>query len=300
MSARIERFHYYEEVSRERSREPLTPQEREDFEGFLSEVIENAEATRSNGQCIGSGEIADVFTGLKGSGEENICLKYVARHPLKATYTNNLETEMRLQTDAFDLLQKEEKSGTPMAKIPQPVAYLKTDAGGEYLAMERVHGKTLYRILLERLAEQMPETLFLPGMRREDIPGLSDEDMERMVVWDYLNAQHRTSKELYSLILKRLERDPFLSADVFEKVRNAIGALNTAGFFHRDLHEKNIMLTDDLSDAYLIDFGSSSHGEHSSAQEAFETEKWGESIKFLDDKYILHVLRRLTVPRARA
>ncbi|MEK7606596.1 MAG: aminoglycoside phosphotransferase family protein [Patescibacteria group bacterium] len=294
MSERFERAQFYQDISRRRDIAPLTPSEREDFHSSALEVVENAEVIRLNGQFIGSGEIADVFTGVKGSSGENICLKFVARHPAKAAYTNSLEQEMQMQVKAFDIVQ-EGKKGAPMAKIPRPIAYLKSEGGSEYLAMERVRGKTLYRILLERMAEQMPEYLYLPGMRREDISALSDEDIERMVIWDYLKAQQRTRKELYNIILKRLEEKPFLSVGIVKKVRNAINALHGVQFYHRDLHEKNIMVSDDLTDAYLIDFGSASSGEYSSPSDAFEVDKSGEEIRFLDDKYILTVLDHMTV-----
>lgn len=299
MSEQFERAQFYQDISGKPDIEPLTPAEREDFQSRALEVMENAEATRLNGQLIGAGEIADIFTGTEGSVGENICLKFVARHPAKAAYTNRLEQEMQMQVQAFDIVQEGQKDA-PMARIPRPIAYLKTDGGSEYLAMERVRGKTLYRILLERMAEQVPEDIFLPGMSREDIPTLNDEDIEKMVIWDYLKANQRTRKELYNIILERLEEAPFLTADIFEKVRNAINALQKAQLYHRDLHERNIMLTDDLSEAYIIDFGSASSGEYSSPSDAFEVEKWGEKIRFLDDKYILHVLRRITVPRAKA
>ena len=77
------------------------------------------------------------------------------------------------------MISVQEEKEAPMAKIPRAGAYLKSEGGSEYLAMERVRGKTLYRILLDRIAEQMPEYLYLPGMQRENIPALSDEDIER-------------------------------------------------------------------------------------------------------------------------
>lgn len=300
MGEGFERKKYYQDVTRSRSGEPMTESEREAFEGRAQEVIVNAEAVRSNGQFIGSGEIADVFAGLESSGDEELCLKFIARSSKKSIYTNNLEREMELQVSAFDILEEERKKGDKMARTPRPIAYLKTDGGAEYMAMERVRGKTLYRILLERVAQQLPEEFLLPGMRPEDVSRASDEDMEQIVIWNYLKGREKTSRELYAALLERVERAPFLSADIFEKVRNAISALNKKGFFHRDLHEKNIMFSEDLSEAYLIDFGSSSSGEHNSPADAYEIEKWGEKIKFLDDKYIVHVLRRMTVPREKA
>ena len=67
----------------------------------------------------------------------------------KAAYTNSLEQEMQMQVGA--LISVQEEKGSAYGKNSQTVAYLKSEGGSEYLAMERVRGKTLYRILLDRM-----------------------------------------------------------------------------------------------------------------------------------------------------
>ena len=55
-------------------------------------------------------------------------------------------------------------------------------------------------------------------------------------------------------LLKYLKKKGFTLPLIFEKLDNAIRALNRNGIYHNDLHKQNIMI-DSRGEVYIIDFG---------------------------------------------
>jgi serine/threonine protein kinase len=232
-----------------------------------------------------------VYCGRTDDELGDFCIKHSARVTGKTTFENRLKREMELQTTAHTILETARKNGQDVGRIPRPWSYYKTREGKEILSMDRVPGKTLYRLLLERVAEQMPDEHLLPGARREDLPHLSDADLEEMVLVRHLRASNKTRSQLYAALVEKA--GSFLPTETAVRLRNTIRVLNKERFYHRDLHEKNLMFSHDLTDVFLIDFGSASYGEHDTLQDATEVEQLGTKLRFQRDDGILTTVAKL-------
>jgi serine/threonine protein kinase len=246
------------------------------------------------GLLIGEGQIGDVYCGRENDDMEGFCVKHKARNTAKSTYENNLQAEMKLQSDAFRILEEARAEGIAVGRVPRPWAYIKTSDGRELMTMDRMPGKTLYRIMLEKAADKMPDEHLLPGCKREDIPSVSDKDLAEMVITRFLHAETKTHKQLYTALMGKAGDPPFFPVEMAIKLRNTLRVLNGKKFFHRDLHEKNIIIADDFSDVAIIDFGSSSYGEYINLTEATEVEQMGSQLRFQRDDGILTTVSALT------
>ncbi|MFZ2804310.1 MAG: hypothetical protein WA001_03730 [Patescibacteria group bacterium] len=279
--------------SSKRLRELAAQLERADEESVRTEIEEHVTELIQPGLKIGEGQIADVYCGRQQDDMEGYCIKHKARVINKSTYENSLKKEMDIQSEAYRILEEARAAGTPVARIPRPWLYLKTRDGREILSMDRVPGKTFYRFMLEKAAEKMPDDHFLPGTNRSEIPDLRDEDLEEMVLVRFLKMSSKTRNQLYQALVEKAGDPPFLPTETAIKLRNSIKALNAKKLFHRDLHEKNLMLSDDLSEVYLIDFGSASYKEHSDLTDATETERIGTKLRYQRDDGILSTVTKL-------
>lgn len=236
---------------------------------------------------IGSGEKADVYAGSAELGDQKLCVKHLARKGRGEVPESPLVQEMELQAKAREiLLTARESEGMALVEVPYPVAYVRTGGNQEYFLMERVEGKTLYRTILENIASRVPESFFLQGMTAETLNDSNDADLEQIVL-AFLKTAKGNRRDFYEKISRQMEDHPFLPPETVLRVRNSIRILNSAGFYHRDLHLENIMLSDDLKRAWLIDFGTASFGEFSSPQDATEVERMGEPVRYINDSSIV-------------
>jgi serine/threonine protein kinase len=256
-----------------------------DEEDVRREIEEHLTNLMQPGYKIGSGQIADVYCGREDDEMEGFCIKHIARVTSKSSYENRLKREMELQTEAYRILERARAKGLSVGHIPRPWAYLKTSDNKEIMSMDRVPGKTLYRLMLEYAAKAMPDEHLLPGTRREDFPHLSDEDLAEMVLVRYLHSGTKTRAQLYAGLTAKA--GTFLPTETAVQLRNTVKALNAERLFHRDLHEKNVMFSDDLKSVYVIDFGSASHKEHANLKDATEVESMGSQLRYQRDDGIL-------------
>ncbi len=105
--------------------------------------------------------------------------------------------------------------------------------------------------------------------------------------------QRRIANENQKRIVDFLYENGFvLNEDFLQALRRGITALNKAGIRHNDLHERNIMGVVDAEGAIasptIIDYG------RSTKSGAFEQ---GKAEGALDDMYVYHAYKRLTIPR---
>ena len=243
--------------------------EREKVTLGLIEELRRREAT-------GVGNKGDFYS-HEGS---SIGVKHLARPERLMDYENTLMEEAKLQTLALVTIEKEriahqariDNETDPAkkawlakrmpAKVPFVVGYARDDAAAargeasEYLVMETIKGKTLSHLMFGKMAERLyrrdPEKYaMLAGAEawREDViistlmahvdelKGYSKEDAAKVIY----NTLHGTG---------------LVSEEIALQVGAAVRALNNAGIFHRDLHERNIMISDDGTQASIIDFGS--------------------------------------------
>jgi len=248
---------------------------------------------------IGSGSIAEVYRADIGQGE--YCVKRKEHSSGKEIFEKRIEEEMELQAQAFLIVEEREKQNKPVAKVPKPLCYVETDDGQEMIIMERIKGKTLFRLMIEEIAQTIPEdklSEFLPGVRKEEIPDLSDRDMNELVIDGFMGAREKRKRmskaeldnHLRDQILRRFRTKKLLPKQIMHQIANTLDAWKKNNFFHRDLHENNLMISDDLSQAYIIDYGASSYNEYASAKDAYEIEKMGQQYLFFRDEGIFNIL----------
>jgi|GEM_PF-5355431 len=281
-------------ISSIRLRELAKQLEQVDEKTVRDEIEERLTDFMYPGYKIGSGQTADVYAGTTEDGTAGFCIKHNARKNSESAFDNPLEKEMELQVTALRILRTAREAGKNVGDVPKPWLYLKTKKNQEILSMDRVPGKTLRRLILEQVAAKMPDAYILPGYTRNDLATAHDDDLEEMVIDRYLRAGSKDTKQLYAAFLSKAGELPFLPLETALKVRNSIQELNRQRFFHRDLHDRNIMFSHDLSEVYFIDFGRSSHNEYTSANEAIDVEKVGTRIRYLDDMGILKTVGTVT------
>lgn len=262
-------------------------------EAIRLEIEERLRDLMQPALLIGEGQVADVYSGREEDDMQGFCIKHKARNTAETVLDNSLETEMKIQERAFRILEKERAAGKSVARVPQPWVYFKTSKGEEILSMDRVPGKTLRRLMLERAAQSIPEEDILPGYRRETLKDALDTDLEGMVNQYLMKEGATTTVELHRALVAHAGNPPFLTKELALQVRNTIQTLNAQGLYHRDIHSKNIMLSDDLSQAYLIDFGRASYGEHLTMEEAVDVHRAGTKVRYLRDEGILSTITSL-------
>jgi len=280
--------------SRSRLRELAERRERVDSVEVRKEIQDHLLTLIHPSLLIGEGQIADVYCGRTDDEMDGFCIKQKVRATEKSPYEKTFQEEMRQQNTAYRLLEDAREEGMSVARVPKAWAYVKTDDGKEILAMERAPGKTLYRWMLEKASEKMPDAHLLQGCRREDIPLLPDRDLEDMVLVRYLNAKGKDHRQLYAALVGKAGEPPFIPAETTLKLRNALKVLGQKNFFHRDLHEKNLILSDDLEGVYMIDFGSSSYQEYQNIDEATNVERIGMKLRYQRDDGILSTILKMT------
>lgn len=128
-----------------------------------------------------------------------------------------------------------------------------------------------------------------------------DEIVEILVGLKYsdenadLREQIKTEQENYLRIVNFLQQKKFrLDGEKFNKIRTTLNYLHKNGIYHRDLHERNIMLTyepgsDRIADFYLVDFGEAIDTQTQS-HEAYRDRDY----IYRDDNFILNVCETLT------
>lgn len=267
----------------------------------VEKMVESLLVSLNSSYNIGSGSVAEVY---RADWEEReYCIKHKAHSSPKESYENNWEDEMLAQTLAFEIIEEEEENNNiPLAKVPSPEYYLKTTEKEELIIMEQIRGKTLYRIILEEIAKNVRQHIFqanLPGAYGpvdEEVLRLSEKDLERLVIDVELGAENaRKSKNdwelqkyLFKKIEKKLEDTEILPKEIRIQIQNTLKLWRKNNFYHRDLHIKNIMISNDLKQAYFIDFGSS--GQFRDSDEAYDQVIFGQKVIFFPDEGVLNYI----------
>ncbi len=227
-------------------------------------------------QATGVGNKGDYYSN-RGS---NIGVKHLARPERLKEYENTLMQEARMQTMALIILEKAraeqqsriDKETDPAkkewlakrmpARIPFVVGYARDEdaaargEASEYIVMETVKGKTLSHLMLQKIANGLYQ-------RDHEKYGVfaGVETWREDVVGDTL-AAHVDDLKGYSkddaaqVVYNTLHGTGLVSEAIALQVGAAVRTLNNAGLFHRDLHERNIMISEDNTQAWIIDFGS--------------------------------------------
>ncbi len=273
-------------------------------------------------EASGVGNKGDYYS----NPSSGIGVKHLARPERLQPYENGMEEEARIQTLALVILQKarmehqaridaaEDPSRKAWlekrmpASVPFVVGYVQDDAPDErgnipeYIVMETVKGKTLSHLMFQKMADGLYQrdptkyAVFKEASKwREDV--LADTLIAHV---EELRSYSRD--EAAQVIYNTLHGSGLISEEIALQVGSAIRALNDAGLFHRDLHERNIMVSDDGTKAWIIDFGSAkfdpSYGKDrkTSRDDIYDV---GGSLRLWDDQNMALSLPDLTInPRA--
>lgn len=259
-------------------------------EEFLKEFLKE-------GVVIGTGSEADVYQ-ADDQKWRHLCVKKVARTSERTPYNPGIVEEMNRQREARNILDqlKEDEEGKPVAKVPAPFIYFTApgkERDQEYILMEFAPGKTLYRMILELFIEEFDEEI-----NRETLDKMDDENFASMVATKAnLLEMFEIKSELkkMALLLERLSRKgkKFLKKEFFDVLQRAVITLNSSGFYHRDLHPRNIMVSEDA--VSLIDFGYSVFDPGKQLSNPYETTELGETTSFSSDKGTLSMLEEFVI-----
>ncbi len=263
--------------------------------------------------------------GTKGDfysrGDSNVGVKHLARPERAMPYENTLREEARLQTLALLTLERarlaqqaridSEPDPSKKAwlaqrmpsKVPFVVGYARDEAAAErgeaseYIVMETVPGKTLSHLMFQKMAEKLRENDPAKYAVFADASAWREDVLIDAFIAHVDELKGYTKEDAAQVIYNTLHGSGIFSEDVALQVGAAVRALNNAGFFHRDLHERNIMISEDGTQSFIIDFGTAkydpAYGEDSrlDRQGAYDV---GAGQKLWDDQNIAFSIPDLT------
>jgi serine/threonine protein kinase len=245
---------------------------------------------------------------------------------LKVYFGGNGKLEFNLQSRAYRLLEGQEG----VARIPRPILYrdiqlttegkkelrtrgVRTEKRVEILLMEFVPGidlaTLLYREALRRrypeLYPTLEDTTSLPlstlmmdvasalGLERPGGKGATETER----AFERRKVEMANAKKLFDFLR---QKGFVLPARIVQLLERTVACLHEDGMIHRDMHERNIMLThpSDLqnSDVYLVDFGSArsfSGPYRGQEQSLYEDPEAG--VVYVQDEMALRLLESFTI-----
>lgn len=245
-----------------------------------------------NGRFIGVGSEADVLQSAD-TRFNSLCVKRVVRTTPRTMFSPGILNEMDLQYKACKILEElKMKQDAPLAKIPVPVVcYEDSDSGKKYILMEQVPGKTLWREILERVVGKMDENQ-LRGYSKDLLLSMQEDELADTLVNKILKLAGHELKQLQTL-LNYLRGEEFIPQKFFQALQNTVQALNKNRFYHRDLHPRNIMISDE--DIWLIDFGYSLFDPEEVQSNPYEESRLGENLAFSHDQGSIQLLSNFTI-----
>ena len=112
------------------------------------------------------------------------------------------------------------------------------------------------------------------------------------------SAQALTFDRNEEKLLKYLKKKGLkLESALFEKVDNAVRALNQNGMFHNDLHKQNVMI-DVNGEVYIIDFGRAGEKRKDGIADTLFSKRWkGLSLSEEDEQKQIHAQDLIQVER---
>lgn len=258
-------------------------------EDLLSDFLET-------GTLVASGTEADVYISNDERFDE-LCVKLEARSTERSIFNEGILSETDRQYEALKILQKTESdnSDIQLARIPIPIfGFNDAESRQKCILMEYISGKTLWRIFLEKIIERADESQ-LGGWEKDHLLAMNDDDLSDIIITIFRLSELKTERDMFKSLLNRLGDERFIPQEMFERLQNTICILNDAGFYHRDLHPKNVML--DEKDVWLIDFGYSlnSFMMDSRPNDPYNVDKMGQSLSFSRDEGILSLVKNYVI-----
>jgi hypothetical protein len=216
--------------------------------------------------------------------------------------------EFEMQQTSYDIMEKNSSSNLPLAKIPKPLFYAELtiaspilkeklladglsnfDDKVEILIMDMIPGEDLATHLYRRvvkIVEDSPKYKNKSHLLDKPTDQMSISELHRIVGevvgYSQPGGKHRSDEmnqfeaqmvktdNVKKLISFLKNNDFTLKKEWLDKIENTIRALHQGGVFHRDLHERNVMLDPEHDDVYLLDFGSTIKINPSSSEDVYE------------------------------
>ncbi len=249
---------------------------------------------------------------------------------LKVNTRQKLRQEFNIQLEAYEALNGRKPSSQAAARVPRPLligevelpekvrdqlgSYRQGSQPLEIMMMEFVHGADIATILFREAYKHL--NLHVPEEEIDSIPlaTLQEEVTERLKFSlpggkgkseeERLFEKRKVENDNAEKLMKYLQDRGFvLPKEVVQRIEQGIKSLHESGIVHRDLHERNIMLTDTQSDrdgttvpdVFVIDFGMATRitGVYREESDVY-TEG---DIKYFSDETLLRRLERLTHSR---
>lgn len=231
------------------------------------------------------------------------------------------EREYNIQRTAYKKLQ-EVRDLDRYARVPQPQLYRDIDLGektkehigkvtnysfmsssAELFLMDFVEGDDIHAHLIREVARHHPHTRDIAdavddiplGQVRErvvqalgfEVPGGKSRD-EGERAFEEMKVFNSNMQKLYSFLKRAgVTVKPYIR----KQIENSISHLHENGIVHRDLHERNIMVSgdpfergdeSDNAQAYIIDFGESVQVEAGNVSSAYVDDE--DDVRYVNDK----------------
>lgn len=197
-------------------------------------------------------------------------------------FAEAFEHEMKMHDIAYSLLEdfRKQYPQVDVARIPKPLAGFATE-NEFYQVMEYIPGESLLDVTVRKWLTQyyeegdvLPDSVMTPSMkqkpkrpfeqwgRKELLSALHDDKVIFMLppsTRDKINDGGGIDASLFAELVgqsrsKFPEKYPFITEQQGDQIIRTMILLHRKGFWHRDLHANNIMLSPD-GQAHIIDFG---------------------------------------------
>lgn len=179
------------------------------------------------------------------------------------------------------------------------------------MVMEYVKGEDLFNFLAKKVIDknnQKEQDNFAPEYFYNEQTSLEEftRDLNFILKWEELGEFNGLSKKeaeerieitklrkIYDYLKPRQKDDFVFSKDACKKIENTIELFHKNGFFHRDLHERNIILNNGGEEVSLIDFGNSIRNFEGNEQDVYKKENT-DNVFTMKDNEVLNLLKTLS------
>jgi serine/threonine protein kinase len=263
----------------------------------ISHVFDEQVRALEQKDVLGEGGRAKVYADFDGPHFKKLALKINLRErDKKFRDQNSTLEEFRIHEKIYGLLQEwPERFGKSIhgryinkMHIPRPIGYIESE-NNDGIIMERVKGKTLYRIMCENYFKDFmrrdSRLVTISDEKLQEAESLSDNLYERFMRITMRDAHREWS---HDRMMKVATQEPILTPEQFEALKAFIALANREKFYHGDLHFNNVMIDNEYGGVYIIDFGKSVDR---SKEEA--PKQRGDEFQLGVDQAFLHELRKI-------
>lgn len=216
--------------------------------------------------------------------------------------------EYEMQSAAYDAMLASETAELPYAKIPKPLFYKEVEIASpelkqkliaeglqsvgdkiEVLIMDLLPGEDLATHIhrqVVKIAKDNPKFQGIQHLLDKEVQDMSLAELQSavgvIVGQSKPGGNHRDAdmNQFENLIVKTenskktitfLKKNGYvLNKEWLNKIENTVNTLHDKGIFHRDLHERNVMVNPDNNEVYILDFGTSIKINPASSEDVYE------------------------------